>query len=247
MIATSTLGLAAVFAAGVVSFLSPCVLPVVPGYISYIAGHSFRGREGDPGLRQRLQAMWLSLFFVLGFSTVFIAFGASATVLGRLLLGYRSQLNLVGGIVVTGFGLFMLGLARHVRWFNKDLRIHPQLRGGHPGAAYVLGLAFGFGWTPCIGPVLGTILTMSAVASTVSGGVELLAIYAAGLGIPFLVAALFMKTLLLRLKSLRHLGRPFQIAAGWVMVAVGIAMATGELSRFSYWLLEAFPILGRIG
>ncbi len=247
MIAPSTLGLTAVFAAGVVSFLSPCVLPVVPGYISYIAGHSFHDREGDPGLRERLQAMWLSLFFVLGFSTVFLAFGASATVLGRLLLSHRSELNLVGGIIVIGFGLFMLGLARHVRWIHQDWRIHPRLRGGHPGAAYVLGLAFGFGWTPCIGPVLGTILTMSAMTSTVAGGIKLLAVYAAGLGIPFLAAALFMRTLLLRLKSLRHLGRPFQILAGLVMVAVGIAMATGELTRFSYWLLDMFPVLGRIG
>ena len=157
----SGLGLITAFAAGAVSFLSPCVLPLVPAYVSYVAGQSLHGTEMDAHTRAKAAAM--SVFFILGFGMVFIALGAGATALGGLLLRYRYEANVVGGVIVVLFGLFMLGLARHVSWFHRDLRLHPRLRGGNPGAAFVLGLAFGFGWTPCIGPVLGAILTVSAV------------------------------------------------------------------------------------
>lgn len=197
--------------------------------------------------RTRMNAGILSIFFVLGFSAVFITLGASVTALGQLLLRYREVANIVGGVIVIAFGLFMLGLMKHVSWFHRDFRFHPRLASGHPAGALVLGVAFGFGWTPCIGPVLGVILTASAMQGSVSGGVTLLSAYALGLGIPFILSAIFMRELVGRLKVLRHAGRPLQVVAGLIMVLMGLAMVTGRLTEFSYWLLEQFPILGRIG
>jgi len=246
-IEVSTLGLAGAAAAGFVSFLSPCVLPLVPAYVSYVAGQSLPGAESRPEARARLKAGLLSIFFVLGFSAVFIALGASVTVLGQWLLRYRHEANIVGGVIVIAFGLFMLDLMRHVSWLQRDFRFHPHLAGGHPAGALLLGIAFGFGWTPCIGPVLGAILTASAMQSSVSGGVALLSAYALGLGVPFVLSAVFMRELVGRLKVLRRAGRPLQVVAGAVMVLMGVAMMTGKLSELSYWLLERFPILGQIG
>lgn len=247
MIETSALGLAGATAAGFVSFLSPCVLPLVPAYVSYIAGQSLHGTQLQMSASTRAHAGVMSVFFVLGFSAVFIALGASVTALGQLLLRYRHEANIVGGVIVIAFGLFMLGLFRHVTWFHRDLRFHPHLAGGHPAGALLLGIAFGFGWTPCIGPVLGAILTASAMQGSVSGGIALLSAYALGLGVPFVLSAVFMRQLVGRLKALRHAGRPLQVVAGAVMVAMGVAMVTGKLTEFSYWLLERFPILGKIG
>ncbi|MBX3646357.1 MAG: cytochrome c biogenesis protein CcdA [Rhodocyclaceae bacterium] len=247
MIEASTLGLAGAAAAGLVSFLSPCVLPLVPAYVSYIAGQSLHGTQPVMDARTRLSAGVLSIFFVIGFSAVFIILGASVTALGQTLLRYRAEANIVGGIIVIAFGLFMLGLMQHVTWFHRDFRFHPHLAGGHPVGAFVLGVAFGFGWTPCIGPVLGVILTASAMQGSVSGGIALLSAYALGLGIPFVLSAVFMRELVGRLKVLRHAGRPLQIVAGVIMVLMGVAMVTGRLTEFSYWLLEQFPILGTIG
>jgi cytochrome c-type biogenesis protein len=189
----------------------------------------------------------LSAFFVLGFGTVFVVLGASATALGQLLLQYRYEANVIGGAIVTAFGLLMIGMTRGMPWLLRDFRFHPRLSGGRPLPALILGVAFGFGWTPCIGPVLGAILTVSAVQSTVSGGVALLATYAAGLGVPFLLAALFTRELAGRLTGLRRFGAVLQIAAGLILVLMGIAMITGQLSAFGFWLLRMFPALGTIG
>jgi cytochrome c-type biogenesis protein len=242
----TSLGLATAFAAGVVSFLSPCVLPLVPAYLSYVAGHSLHGAR-HAHAHSRLGAVALSAFFVAGFSAVFIALGASATALGGLLLRYRYEANIVGGVIVIVFGLAMLGMMRQDSWLYRDLRFHPHLRGGRPVAALVLGLAFGFGWTPCIGPVLGAILTVSAVQASISGGVVLLTAYALGLGLPFLLSAVFAGTVIGKLKGLGRLGRGLQIAAGAIMILMGVAMVSGRLTAFGYWLLETFPALGRIG
>jgi cytochrome c-type biogenesis protein len=239
----SAIGLLTSFSAGIVSFLSPCVLPLVPGYVSYIAGDTL-AVSGQP--ISPLAALRHSLCFVLGFSTVFVALGASATSLGRLVLTYRYEASLVGGVVVILFGLFMMGLAR-LPWLQREFRLHPSLAGGRPVAAYVIGIASAFGWTPCIGPVLGAILTTSAVTATVTQGVLLLSLYSLGLGLPFLAAALFTDGLILRLRALRRLGRLLQLGAGAVVTAMGLAMLTGELTSFSYWLLESFPILARFG
>ncbi|HEX8010870.1 MAG TPA: cytochrome c biogenesis protein CcdA [Casimicrobiaceae bacterium] len=243
----SNLGLAVAFLGGAVSFLSPCVLPLVPGYISYIAGQSQRGPAAVLHGHRRVKAVVLSAFFVTGFGAVFVALGASATAVGRLFLQYRYETNIVGGVIVILFGLFMLGAMSRIPWFQRDFRLHPRVAGGHPATAFVLGVAFGFGWTPCIGPVLGAILTVSAVQSSLQGSIGLLTAYALGLGLPFVLSAIFMRELLGRLKFLRRAGRPLEIAAGVILVLFGLAMLTGKLSTFAYWLLQTFPVLGQIG
>jgi cytochrome c-type biogenesis protein len=240
------LALVSSFAAGMISFLSPCVLPLVPGYISYIAGQSLEPDARRSDARGMRAPLALSIFFVLGFSTVFVILGASATALGQLVLSYRYEANIAAGACVIVFGLFMIGLI-HWPWLQRDFRFHFNLAGGHPLAAYVLGLAFAFGWTPCIGPVLGTILTTSAVATTVSQGIVLLSLYSLGLGVPFLAAAMFTERLLGSLRAFGRAGRFMQASAGVVVVAMGLAMLTGQLTAFSYWLLETFPVFAKIG
>jgi len=242
----SGIGLLAAFMAGAISFLSPCVLPLVPGYVSYVAGYTVEPVGMPADADRRLRAIEMSVFFVLGFSTIFVILGASATALGQLLLSYRYELNIIGGGIIVLFGLFMLGVAR-IAVMERDFRLHLALAGGGPIPAYVLGLAFGFGWTPCIGPILGAILTASAASASVAEGVVLLAVYAAGLGVPFLLAAAFTDRLTRRLRGLGRIGRRLHQGAGLVMVAMGVMMMTGRLSTFSYWLLDVFPILGRIG
>ena len=193
-----------------------------------------------------LAALRLSLFFVLGFSTVFVVLGASATTIGQLALFYRQEENLAGGAIVLLLGLFMMGLAK-LSWLQREFRLHLNLSGGRLVAAYIIGVAFAFGWTPCIGPVLGAILTTSALAATVPQGVILLGLYSLGLGLPFLAAALFTDSLMLRLRGLRRLGRNLQLGAGAIVAGMGVAILTRELTAFSYWLLDTFPILARIG
>ncbi|HSA88761.1 MAG TPA: cytochrome c biogenesis protein CcdA [Burkholderiales bacterium] len=232
------------FTAGIVSFLSPCVLPIVPGYVSYVAGGSFH--RARLNARDRLAALGMSAMFVTGFSAVFIAFGASASALGQLLLRYRYEANLAAGAIVIAFGLVMLGLWRWLPWLARDLRPHPHLHGGNPLAAFVLGVAFAFGWTPCIGPVLGAILAVSA-ASTSANGVGLLSAYALGLGVPFLAAALFIDRAARLTSRLRRFGAGLQVLGGLVMVGLGVAMITDRMTSFSLWLLDTFPALGRIG
>jgi len=247
MIEASAASLAAAFAAGVVSFVSPCVLPLVPAYVSYVAGQPLREEARRIGAGERLAALSLSAFFVLGFSAVFVTLGASASFLGRLLLQYRYETNLVGGAIVIAFGLLMLGMTRGMPWLQRDFRFHPRLAGGRPLPAFVLGVAFGFGWTPCIGPILGAILTIGAVQSSMSAGVGLLATYAAGLGVPFLLVALFTREAAGRLRTLRRFGTGLQIVAGLILILMGIAMMTGQLSAFGFWLLRTFPAFGSIG
>ncbi len=247
MTEASNIGLAAAFAAGVVSFLSPCVLPLVPGYISYIAGQAVDAPARANDWRRRGKALLISVFFVAGLGAVFVVLGASATAIGQLFLRYRYEANIVAGAIVIVFGVFMLGGMRGLTWWQREFRIHPRVAGGHPATAFVLGVAFGFGWTPCIGPILGAILTVSAVQSSLQAGVGLLTAYALGLGLPFLLAAVFLRELLGWLSFLRRVGRPLQIGAGVFMILFGVAMATGKLAALSYWLLDTFPVLGRIG
>lgn len=243
MLDIANIGIFAALFAGMISFLSPCVLPLVPGYVSYIAGNG--GTPiGSP--RDRFGALLLSTWFVLGFSTIFILLGASASAISGLLLSYRYESNFVGGAIVMLFGVFTTGLFR-LPWLERDLRFHGVIEGGRPFGAYLLGLAFGFGWTPCIGPILGAILTVSATSATATSGVALLAIYSAGLGIPFLLAAFFAESMTSRLKRVRTAGRILQISSGVIMILMGIAMMTGQMAVFAFWLLERFPIFGSIG
>lgn len=245
MLEVSGIGVLAAFAAGAVSFLSPCVLPLVPGYVSFVAGQTATAEATAGGAPAWPRVLGLSLNFVLGFSTVFVLLGAGANALSGLLLAYRHEANLVGGAVVILFGLLTAGILSPA-WLARDLRWHGGLPGGGPVSAYLLGVAFGFGWTPCIGPVLGAILTVTAARGG-GGGVMLLAVYSLGLGVPFVLAALFLGGFAARLKALGRAGRVLRLVAGGVMVAVGLAMVTGRLTGFAYWLLTAFPALGRIG
>ncbi len=241
MTGMASIGLLGAFAGGLISFFSPCTLPLVPGYLSFIAGQS-----NTPGQAGKQPQVMLSLFFILGFSTVFVALGASATVLGRLLVQYRYEANLIGGALVILFGIFMTGLLK-LSWLQRDFRIHAHLRGGTPTTAFILGLAFAFGWTPCIGPILATILTYSAMSAEPSAGVVFLTAYSLGLAIPFLLAAIFMDQFRKRVKSMNRFSRHLHITAGVIMIVMGIAMITGQLTLFSIWMLKMFPGIANIG
>jgi cytochrome c-type biogenesis protein len=247
MFELSGIGVITAFAAGLISFLSPCVLPLVPGYLSYIGGQSLEETQ-DPGLLwwKKLTVLSLSFCFILGFSTVFIIFGASASVIGRLLMAYRFEANILGGFIIILFGLFMTGLLRFT-WLQREFRYYGEIRGSRPLAAYLLGVAFAFGWTPCIGPILGAILTLNATTGLGGDGTVLLAIYSIGLGTPFIAAALFTDWFLHHSKRLRRHGHMLQISAGMILIIMGIAMVSGYLTSFSLWLLDMLPWLSKIG
>jgi cytochrome c-type biogenesis protein len=236
--------------AGALSFLSPCVLPLVPPYLCYMAGVSvddFRGNAGvgaAAGARRALAAA--AVAFVLGFSTVFIALGAGASTIGRLLRIWQEPLAIAAGLLIIVMGLNFLGVLR-IPLLSREARFQSQGRPASIVAAYVMGLAFAFGWTPCIGPVLGPILTLAGGRETVGEGAALLAAYSLGLGVPFLVAALFSGAFMRFLQKFRvHLGRVEKVIGGLLVVA-GILFLTGGVQTVSYWLLENFPVLGRLG
>lgn len=237
----SLLGLATAFAAGTVSFLSPCVLPLVPGYVSFVAGRTI----GDEDRANPLRTTWLSLCFVAGFTTVFVVLGAGANALNMLLAPYQHQVTLLSGALIVLFGIFTLDMWRP-QWSQRELRVHVTIQGAGIVPAYLLGMAFAFGWTPCIGPVLGAILSMAASTSP-GGGTVLLAVYSLGLGVPFVLSALFLGGFVARLSKLRRVGQALRFLAGGVMVAMGIAMITGHMTIIAFWFLETFPALGRIG
>ncbi len=244
MLDFTLIGAFTAFIAGIISFLSPCVLPLVPGYVSFVAGSSLEDMRD--GQASRLQALALAVIFVAGFSVVFVTLGVSATYLGQLLMAYKYELGLVAGIIVILFGLHMLGLTP-LGLMNSEARFHLDVPGGRTMSAFLLGIAFAFGWTPCIGPVLGAILTMSASTANVGEGALLLAIYSIGLGVPFLIAAVFTGSLLTYLRSLGKAGRRLQQGAGGLLIIMGLLMVTGQLEVIAFWLIEAFPALATIG
>ncbi|MBX3532273.1 MAG: cytochrome c biogenesis protein CcdA [Rhizobiaceae bacterium] len=243
-------GVVSAVGAGAISFLSPCVLPLVPPYLCYMAGVSvddFRAEtpaERNPAARWALFAA--SLAFVLGFSTVFVALGAGASSIGALLRAWQQELAIVAGIVIIVMGLNFLGLLR-IPLLSREARFQSRGRPASAAAAYVMGLAFAFGWTPCIGPVLGPILTLAGGSATVGEGAFLLAAYSLGLGIPFLIAALFSGAFMRFLQRFRmHLGRVEKVI-GALLVVAGVLFVTGGMQTASYWLLETFPGLGLLG
>ncbi len=240
----SGVGVLAAFLGGALSFLSPCVLPLAPGYVSYIAGQPGQSAHGVVQMKTRLNRLLVSLYFVMGFSTVFISLGAGASLLGGLLLQWKYELGIVGGALIIVFGLVMTGLIRP-GILLRDTRFTFDAKGGNPLGAYLLGLAFAFGWTPCIGPVLGSILTVSAASG--ADGVALLTVYSVGLGVPFLLLAAFTNELAARIRRLGRASLWLHRVAGVVMIAMGIAVMTGQITDIAFWLLETFPVLGTIG
>jgi cytochrome c-type biogenesis protein len=243
---TPDVTLFAALLAGLVSFLSPCVLPLVPPYLVYLAGTSLeRLTDDDPKTGSIKDTVLAALLFVCGFSTVFVALGASASVIGAVIRAYSAELAILAGIVIIVMGLHFLGLFR-IGLLHRQKRMEMVQPVGLWGA-YVMGLAFAFGWTPCIGPILAAILAVAASEHTVAKGAGLLAVYSAGLGIPFLLAALaiepFAEFLVRFRRHLIHMER----VMGGLLVLTGIAFLTGFVTRASFWLLEAFPGLGQIG
>jgi cytochrome c-type biogenesis protein len=232
--------------AGIISFLSPCVLPLVPPYLIYLTGATIKQVANDKTASASRRAVMMSAaMFVLGFSTVFVALGASASLIGGLIRAWSAQLSIAAGIAIIIMGLHFLGLTRIALLMREGRLAAPKPVG--LWGAYVMGLAFAFGWTPCIGPILAAILSVAAAEATVTKGAGLLAIYSAGLGIPFLLAALMIEqfsSLLARLK--RHLAT-IERAMGVLMVLTGIGFLTGSMSTFSIWLMEIFPSLANFG
>lgn len=241
MLEIGGIGVLTAFLAGIVSFLSPCVLPLVPGYVSYVAGRSIDDLTRRRALSQRLAVLALSLAFVLGFSAVFVTLGASASAIGRLFHAYRYEASYAAGAVIMIFGFHMMGLLRF-DWMNRDTRFMPEIPGGRPIGAFVLGSAFAFGWTPCIGPLLGAVLTMSATTLGVADGAKLLSIYSMGLAVPFLLVAAFTGQFMQSAAKFRRIGRPLRIGAGGMLVLIGILMVTGYLFSFGTWMLKTFPV-----
>lgn len=244
------IGYVSAVGAGAVSFLSPCVLPLVPPYLCYMAGVSvddFRA-EGEATAKRTARTALLgsSIAFVLGFSTVFVALGAGASTIGRLLRVWQEPLAMGAGVLIILMGLNFLGVLK-IPLLSREARFQSEGKPASAVAAYVMGLAFAFGWTPCIGPVLGPILTLAGGRETVGEGALLLAAYSLGLGIPFIVAALFSGAFMRFLGRFRvHLGRVEKII-GVLLVIAGLLFLTGGVQRASYWLLETFPVLGTLG
>jgi cytochrome c-type biogenesis protein len=237
--------LAALFA-GLVSFLSPCVLPLVPPYLVYLAGASLQRLAGaEHERRARREAVLAAALFVCGFSTVFVALGASASAIGAVIRAYSAELAIAAGVIIIVMGLHFLGVFR-IGVLLQEKRMEMAKPVGLWGA-YVMGVAFAFGWTPCIGPILAAILAVAASEQTVTKGAGLLAVYSMGLGIPFLLAAFAIEPFAGFLARFRRHLMQVERVMGGLLVLTGIAFLTGFVSQASFWLLDAFPVLGKIG
>jgi cytochrome c-type biogenesis protein len=232
--------------AGIISFLSPCVLPLVPPYLVFLAGTSLeRLADAEPEPRVKRETVFAAALFVLGFSTVFVALGASASVIGSLVRVYSGTLSTVAGIAIIVMGLHFLGITP-IAFLHREKRLEVAKPVGLWGA-YAMGLAFAFGWTPCIGPILATILAVAASEQTVTKGAGLLAVYSLGLGIPFMIAAFAIEPFAAFLSRFKHHLHRVEQAMGALLVLTGVAFLTGTINWMSVWLLETFPVLGKIG
>jgi cytochrome c-type biogenesis protein len=234
--------------AGLVSFLSPCVLPLVPPYLGFLGGTTIDEFTAEGGVPTHVwrRVILASVLFVLGFTTVFVGLGAGASYFGQLIQSYKRELEIAAGLVIILFGLHFVGIFR-VAMFYADTRYH----GSHPHGvsyigAYVIGLAFAFGWTPCIGPVLATVLALAANEGSLATGVKLLFVYSLGLGIPFILAAVAVQPFLSFMQRFRrHLDKVEKVM-GVVLIITGILFLTGSINWFGSWMLDTFPGLGKI-
>ena len=242
------ISIGAALVAGVISFLSPCVLPLVPSYLCFITGTSLEelSRSREEVALQWRRTMLVALFFVLGFSTVFVALGASASAIGQLLQSHMTLLAQIAGAFIIVMGLNFLGVFK-IGLFKREARYHSERRPAGFLGAYAIGLAFAFGWTPCIGPVLAAILSVAASEQDVVKGAGLLAVYSLGLGIPFLLAAAGVGSFLGFLQRFRNHLLTVERIMGVLLVLTGIVFLTGTMQEFSYWLIEQFPGLATVG
>jgi len=243
------IGILTAFVGGIISFLSPCVLPLVPPYLAYLGGTTLdriSGEEAEVDPRLAWYVFISACFFVLGLATVFVALGMTASVLGQVLLQNKVLLAQISGGIIILLGLHFLHVLR-LPFLDREVRFDGPARAGGLGTSYVIGIAFAFGWTPCIGPILGAILALAAQEETISSGTLLLAVYSLGLGVPFLIAAAFIGPFLRWARAFRrHIGL-VEKTMGALLVVVGGMMITGQFERMAWWLLETFPVLGTIG
>lgn len=237
-----SVGFAAAFGAGVLSFLSPCILPLIPGYLSFMTGMTTAElAEERPSLTRVLVP---ALLFVAGFSLVFISLGASASVLGQVLIQYRDIIEKVAGIAIVAFGLLMIGVIR-VPWLYGEARMDlGKARSFGRGASFVMGMAFAAGWTPCVGPILGSILALAGSSGSVAQGAILLAVYSAGLGVPFIAVAMLFGRLTGALRWLTRHSLVLNRVAGSLLIVIGVLIFTGHLGRVSGWLTTVLPRIG---
>jgi len=237
---STTLSIA--FLAGLISFLSPCVLPLIPGYISYISGTSFN-RINE---QKRNLIVIKTIFFTLGFSFVFIALGSTASFIGKFFLANSNTFRIVAGIVIILFSLQLIGFI-NFSFMNKDIRIFTNQYSNNLAFPLLVGAAFGFGWTPCIGPILGSIITLAALEENISKGILLLSSYSLGLAIPFIISGVLIDKFLVFSKDFRKYTSIITKVGGAILLFTGIAILTGQLQIFGFFILEYFPSLGNIG
>ena len=233
--------------AGLLSFVSPCVLPIVPPYLAYLAGISFQELSGEnvsASMRRRIVLAFL--FFVLGFATVFVALGATASFIGQTIAQYFGVLSVIAGVLIIIMGLHFLGVFR-ISMLYREARVNVASKPAGFLGSYIMGLAFAFGWTPCVGPVLATILFVAGTEDTALRGAALLAVYSLGIGLPFMLAAFFASGFLNWANRFKQHMRKIEIAMGGLLVVTGILFVTGSMSRIAQWLLDTFPGFSTIG
>jgi cytochrome c-type biogenesis protein len=233
--------LLAAFAAGFLSFVSPCVLPLIPGYISFVSGVSVEEMRGDvPPSTSRLQVFLTSLAFVIGFSIVFVALGASATAIGKFMFARLPLLSKIAGGILIVFGLHTMGVFR-IAFLEAEKRVHSQRKPAGPLGAMLVGVAFAFGWTPCIGPILGGILAIAGSKNSVGEGITLLAVYSLGLGIPFLLTSLAINQFFGAAKRIRRYYHAIELVSGALLIVIGVLIITGQLTIITRYLQPYLP------
>lgn len=234
--------------AGLLSFFSPCVLPLIPAYLCFLGGASLDELTAEGGVDKEVsKRVFISAsFFVMGFATVFILMGASATALSRVVIQHIDVLSYIAGVVIVLFGLHYMGLFR-IGFLNFEKRFHLEDKPSGVFGSYLLGLAFAFGWTPCVGPILATILMVAAGNDSILYGTSLLATYAAGIGVPFLIAALAVKPFMGFMARFRKHLHKVEMSIGILLVITGVAVLTGSLADASQWLLDTFPAFSSVG
>ena len=232
--------LLAAFVAGFLSFISPCVLPLIPGYISFVSGASLEEMRAGQGAARR-QVLISSLAFVLGFSIVFVALGASATAIGRFIFDKLPILTKIAGALIIIFGLHMMGVFR-LGFLDNEKRAQTQRKPAGPIGALLVGIAFAFGWTPCIGPILAGILVVAGSKDTVAEGVLLLAVYSLGLGVPFLLTSLAIDRFFSVAAAIRRHYHAIELSSGGLLVAIGLLIFTGQLTVIVRYLEPYLPV-----